>query len=393
MLSRLLAGLLAAAFSALCGCSARSGESLVYQPESVRELPETDFTIAVVPFSDRLSGAPKKGSYVSDQVAYGLLMDLRESEAAKVVHFSPELLGTYDLIIDGSINSLSDITYRIQSPYQQFKPLVMQYTADGKPKSAEQLDVFRYFTDVAQRHNASFLKDAAPAIESLKQNLGNLQTLRTLRFYYSLDPELETILRVRAREKAGPRHGSPYYQRLVAEIKRRQTMLDQYKALEETAVSKKQSVRLKAQEQRVNHILALGTYERKLEEHEEQIDEMNSSMQMSQVTGAIVSGLLPTLQAVGSAAAGGGGMGTWHREHTLQALQDTSTALSAAPKVQLIQKPDYTPYYTNLEKKAYKLKQMKVDPFMDSRRGSILEMRKRFLRQYQSKVVPLDELR
>ncbi|MCB0343746.1 MAG: hypothetical protein KDD66_01445 [Bdellovibrionales bacterium] len=381
-------------FCSLSACAGRRGAGLVYQPTNVSELPSSDFTIAVVPFTDRISGVPRKGTYFSDQVAYGLLKDLRKSDAAKVVHFSPEMLGTYDLVIDGTINSLSDITYRIQSPYKEFAAVVMQYTANGKPDSEEQLDVFRYFTKAAQENNEAFLKEVAPAIKGLMDALPNLKTVRTLRYYYTFDPELETILRVRAKEKAGPRRGSPYYQRLVGEIKRRQTMLGKYQALEEDVVGKKQNVRLKAQEQRIQHIQNLGSYERQLEEHEAQIDEMNSSMQMSQVTGAIVSGLMPTLQALGSAAAGGGGgFGTWHREHTLQALQDTSTALSAAPKVNLIQKPDYTPYYANLEHKAYNLKQLKVDPFAGTQKGSILEMRKRFLQQYNSKIVPLDELR
>ena len=43
-------------------------------------------------------------------------------------------------------------------------------------------------------------------------------------------------------------------------------MLGKYQALEEDVVGKKQNVRLKAQEQRIQHIQNLGSYERQLEE-------------------------------------------------------------------------------------------------------------------------------
>lgn len=356
----------------------------VYVPSSTLSVPSSDIHLALLPFSvgtdpSRLSS----GSYYSDIIAYGLALDVRKSDAASVAHFSPEVLEDYDLIITGTLNPGGAIEYQLQAPHTH-KPFIKQYSVSPFPSMGGSLQEISTFIAQVRETNAEFLSEHESLFEQLSQM--NLDNTRRLRFYQALDPEYRTIqARVTAMEAQG-QTSSVRFQRITAELARRRKMLDTYRQAELQVIEKRQQVVDAAQNKRMDWFASLGEQHEMVANQENSAQSQASNKAFQQLAGAMLAGVLP---AISNARM----IGSWNQQNTLTALQDTSSALSTLPQANTnAPPPDYSPYYRQLDQQASSLKQARVNPFTRERQNTIQDMRSKFLRQYQSKITPLNKL-
>lgn len=426
----------------LLGCSMR--EDFAYEPEMISGAKHTQLRIAVMPLADSRQhvdsgakalawvplvpsaantvdapqdpGERSRGEfYFPDLISYCLALDLLKNQVGQVVHFAPEMLEDYDVVIDGAIESLArsernityglgpavlplkmfgvptdgksvefKATYRVQAPAGT--PLfVKQYDTSWSSVSyGDRMPMMEGINSAIRESNTDFLKDALPLIANLDDE--DKESSRAYRFYVSLDPELDTLYAENQRLTSAGSASSSYSMRLSREIKQRERWLESYRQAEQEIVAKQQQQIYQMQAQRIDAINRLKYEERAIKQEQKRMEDEAQIARNRAAAGALLAGLRP-------AYAQASGANAWNAGSSAQALQDTSAALAAMPRVTAPPPPDLTPYLDRLNVSFEGLPSAGGNPFKNLRGGSLREIRGKFLAQYRRLVTPLSSLR
>jgi len=360
----------------LIGCALASSKDLKYDGSNIWAVPETNLHFAVRPFADRSGNTSK---FRSDIVSYGLVLDLRESDAGPAVHFNPPVLEDYDLVIDGVIEPGGKLLYRAISPYWR-GPLVEQVSLDTDGDGSR-LDRLEDFYDAVEDANRKFLRSIGARLEIME--LPNAERTRALRFYHALDPEISKLQQLAgsaANDPEGPH-------RFKRELRRRTKMLEKYRKAERKIIKKRQDVIAKAHGKREKWFEEVEDRYYDVSSKEAAAVNQASAHAFSKFTSALVAGLTPAMKQANF-------RNSWSSAETRMAVQDTSNAMGAIkPNPEGTNIPDYKPFYEMLGQRADQLTRVDVMPDMERGRGSIANIRKKFLRKYRRKITPLSRLR
>ena len=428
----------------MCACSIRQDFS--YVPEAIEELPHTRLKIAVLPFVDNrevldsgstglawVPGVPTSAKtvdapqdlsdrnrpvyYFPDLVAYGLALDLIRNNVGSIVHFDPEVKDDYDLVIDGSIDSLAKTNRRIT---YGLGPAAFALYMFGIPALSKSVDfkasyrvklpggdnVFfkEYDTDwgtalwggssieegerniplmeginsTIRESNTQFLTDAAPVISS--QALKSNQRDRLWRFYTALDPELR-VLEIEL-QRLG-RGNELRRNRVSVEISKRERILEKYRQAEEQILAKQQQYIFQVQEARLQHITQLRSQTRVIEERQRQLEQAAAQQQNRAIAGALLAGMVPAYNSAATA-------GDWSSAQSAMMAQDIASGLSAVPPPPP-PPPDLSPYLRQLDVSFDGL-ESGGNLLAGIRGSSLQEIRQKFLRAYRGKITPLGQM-